>query len=127
MKAIIICLDFDGVINDYPGWTNEGFDVIHGQPVKGARQAVEQLRLWNCMVLVHSVRCAYPGGVGAIDAYLRKHHITVDGIAINKPMADMYVDDKGWWFRAWDHVLDKMPTVIPELAEAEQKRQERTE
>jgi len=91
----IICLDFDGVINVYKGWRNEGFAVIlDNSPVKGVKAAIKKLRKQH-LVIVHSTRCAHPGGKRAIINWLLKHGIQVDKVSHNKPLADVYVDDRG--------------------------------
>ena len=95
MHINIACFDFDGVINDYPGWDDEGFEVVRGEPVEGIKAALSELRNKGWLVLVHSTRCSYPGGAVAIMKYLNEHNIRVDGVCTNKPPADVYIDDKG--------------------------------
>lgn len=98
MEKQIICLDFDGVINNYKGWNNEGYNIVVGKPVLGARQAIKILRK-KYIVLVNSVRCGHEGGKEAIIKWLNKYRIEVDGVTIHKPVADYYVDDRGITFR----------------------------
>jgi len=103
MNVFVVCLDFDGVINLYPGWENEGYAKILGEPVEGAKESIKDLRNRGSMVLVHSTRCGYSGGTVAITEYLNMYNIRVDGVCSNKPPADVYVDDKGVTFMGkWD-------------------------
>jgi len=105
-KTNVIVLDFDGVINKYPGWEGEGFHVIRGGPVPGAKEAIEALRRSGRTVLISSVRCGHEGGEIAIWEYLKKHGIVVDGVCRRKPPADFYVDDKAIQFKGnWDQLL----------------------
>lgn len=103
MNSKIVCIDVDNTINKYPGWRNEGYDVVDGEPIPGAKEAIKQLRNGGCIVLVHSTRCGYSGGTVAITEYLNRYNIRVDGICSNKPPADVYIDDKGMTFDGvWD-------------------------
>ena len=109
MRIKVVCLDFDGVINNYPGWQDEGFAVIHGEPVEGAKEATKTLRDAGWLVLVHSTRCGYSGGTAAIVEYLNQYNIRVDGVCTNKPPADIYVDDRGIQFKGdWAELLSSI-------------------
>jgi hypothetical protein len=105
----IICLDFDDVINHYKGWRNEGFSVIlDNRPTKGVKKAIQKLRK-NCLVIVHSTRCGHKGGRYAILKWLQKHNIVVDKVCINKPLADIYIDDRAITFNGdWKQTLQKI-------------------
>jgi len=99
MAKKIVCLDFDDVINNYGSWENEGFVKIKGKPMFGIKKAIKQFKKAGCKVFVHSVRCGYAGGRHAIILYLEKYHIKVDKVFVNKPPADVYVDDKAITFK----------------------------
>lgn len=105
----IICLDFDGVINYYKGWRNEGFAVILDKcTVKGAKKAIEELRKKH-LVVVHSTRCSHRGGKKAIKEWLENHSIKVDKVCTNKPLADIYIDDRAIGFDGdWKKALKKV-------------------
>lgn len=103
-----ICLDFDGVVNNYKGWRDEGFDVILDKPVPGVKKAIKKLRE-DYTVVIHSVRCAHRGGRQAIIDYLKKNKIKVDGVTANKPLASMYIDDKAIPFDGdWNKTLRRV-------------------
>jgi hypothetical protein len=123
MNAAIVCLDFDDTINDYPGWEEEGYATILGKPLPDAKPMIKELRNNGAIVLVHSTRCGYSGGMVAVVEYLNEHNIRVDGVCSNKPPADVYVDDKavnfsGTWdkkfvkkiltFKSWKHDSKKV-------------------
>ena len=103
-----ICLDFDGVIHScISGW--QGEKKINDSPIYGARESINRLREIGNTVLVHSCRCRSKVGRSAIEKYLKKHHIIVDGICEHKPQADYYVEDKAIKFDGvWDEVVDQI-------------------
>jgi hypothetical protein len=105
----IICLDFDGVINLYKGWRNEGFNVILDNcVVKGTKEAIEKLRK-DHLVIIHSTRCSHRGGKRAIKKWLKRHKIKVDKVCVNKPLADIYIDDRAIGFDGdWKKMLRKV-------------------
>lgn len=114
MQIKIICLDFDNVINDYPGWTNEGYAIVTGMPVAGVKEAIKELRDRSMLVLVHSVRCSYTGGTAAVANWLDEFGILVDGICRIKPPASVYVDDKGVTFNGdWKQTIQDIVDFIP--------------
>ena len=96
-----ICLDFDGVVNDYQGWRDEGFDVILDEPKAGAREGIAALRALGYRVVIHSARSGFEGGIKCIDEWLNKHDIKVDSVEEHKPVALLYVDDRGLYFTDW--------------------------
>jgi hypothetical protein len=103
MKSVV-CLDFDGVIHlSISGW--KGRTIIPDPPVPGAREAIAQLRA-VAKVVVHSGRCASPEGREAIRQWLDAQNIEVDEICENKPLAEVYVDDRAVPFTGdWDKAL----------------------
>ena len=105
----ILCLDFDLTIATYKGWYDEGYVLIKGKPLPGARTAIKVLRASGYRVLIHSVRCGHPGGRAAIVAWLRKYNIIVDGVPFNKPPADIYIDDRAITFEGdWSTIIAKI-------------------
>ncbi len=91
-----VVFDFDGVINSYTScW--QGTAVISDPPVEGIREAIAKIRR-SYRVVVVSSRCSQPGGIEAIRNYLEKHNIIVDDIAVNKPPAVVYIDDRALTF-----------------------------
>lgn len=88
----VVCLDFDGVIADYCGWRGE--DVL-GEPLEGAREFVQKLIDSGYEVVIHSARAAV-----RIEEWLVKHQFPDSvQISIKKPIAIVYIDDRGLRFR----------------------------
>lgn len=96
MKQTVV-FDFDGVIHSYTsGW--KGNDVIPDPPVPGIREAIAEIRAAGYEVVVVSTRCSSILGLNAIERYLEKHDIVVDGIRMEKPPAIVYIDDRAICF-----------------------------
>lgn len=67
----ILCLDFDGVVHSYNSrW--QGADVIPDPPVEGAI-AFMLTALHRFDVCIFSSRSGQPGGVAAMQKWLKKH------------------------------------------------------
>ena len=93
-----ICLDFDGVICESRGKYIKP-DVIEGEPIPGAQEAIDYMRIIEgYRIVVYSSRCNWRIGIEAIRAWLSTHNIVVDQICENKPLAHVYVDDRGVCF-----------------------------
>ena len=121
-----VCFDFDGVIHSY----TSGFlgdDVIPDPPVPGIREAIDRLRAAGYEVVVLSSRSANRYGRAAMQDWLDRYGIVVDGIYSHKPPARCYVDDRAvrfdgdasklfdeidhfepWWKKA------PLPATVPE-------------
>ena len=108
----VVCIDVDDTLNNYPGWQDEGFTKINGEPLPGAKEGIKVLRDAGVLVLVHSVRCGRAGtkGHAAVVNYLNDHGIEVDGVPWNKPLASAYLDDRainfsGDWQQAVQDII----------------------
>ena len=82
MRINILCCDLDDVVVNYAGWQGEGYTVVNGEPMPGVNKIIDQLRNEGWLVLVHSTRCNFPGGVVATAKFLEEHHIHVDGVCL---------------------------------------------
>ena len=123
MNIKVVCLDFDMVVHDYKGWKGEGYALIEGEPLPGAKEGIKALRESGCLVLIHSTRCGYAGGAVAIMEYCVKHNLRVDGVCTNKPPADVYVDDKCVTHLGdWKQTVTNIQNFVPwnEKRDAEQ-------
>jgi len=89
-----IAIDFDGVIHKYSKGYNTG--EIYDVPVDGAKVAIEMLRR-DFNIIVSTAR----EDVRPVLAWLTKHSIIVDEVTNKKPIAAIYIDDKGLRFENW--------------------------
>lgn len=92
-----VVFDFDGVIHSYKsGW--QGVETIPDPVVPGIKETISELRKLGYKIVVVSTRCASPEGMGAVRDYLRNNGIVVDDVAMEKPPAICYVDDRAICF-----------------------------
>jgi hypothetical protein len=95
---IKIALDFDGVIHKYdtPIERDEQH-LVHDPPVEGALEWVtEAIKRFD--IIVYTARHVSPGGIKATKAWLKKWgfpDLEVTGV---KPIARLYIDDRGYQF-----------------------------
>lgn len=123
MPKPILCLDFDGVIHSYTsGW--KGADVIPDPPVDGAIAfmlgALEHFR-----VAVFSSRSNQPGGLKAMQAWMREHagsawYESPAGPGLEdiewpteKPAAFVTIDDRALTFDGTWPALDTLENFKP--------------
>ena len=91
-----IVFDFDGVIHSYSsGW--QGAATIPDPPVPGIAEAIADIRR-HFLVVVVSSRCSQPEGLAAVQTFLDKYAIEVDGVCAHKPPALVYIDDRALCF-----------------------------
>lgn len=92
-----LLFDFDGVINSYTsGW--KGIDIIPDEPVEGVKELIDELRK-EYEIKIYSVRCTEEQGIKAIEKYLEKYNIVVDGLARKKEKSFLTIDDRCIVFR----------------------------
>jgi hypothetical protein len=100
----ILCLDFDGVLHSYTsGW--KGADVIPDPPVAGAIQFLQEATK-HFRVAIYSSRSHQPGGILAMQNWLRDHSGSWDVVNANneidwpteKPAAMITIDDRALTF-----------------------------
>lgn len=108
-----VVFDFDGVIHSYTsGW--QGVDVIPDPPVPGIKEAIAEIRAAGYTVVVVSARTGNTPGSVAVNQWLIKHGIQVDGICSYKPPAMVYIDDRAICFDGKaDTLLGKIKTFLP--------------
>lgn len=106
-----ICLDIDGVICQLrkPGQTYADLAPVPGAVAK-LKAFHEHGHYLILMTARHMKTCG--GNVGLTVArqgktlldWLAAHDIPYDEIWFGKPQADVYIDDNGYRFEAWDHI-----------------------
>ena len=93
-----LAIDFDGVLHDdkHP---LEGKSL--GPPIQDARNAICYLRNeLGHKIIIFSVK---PPDI--IEDWLHYYEIPFDRITMQKPIADLYLDDKAVRFSSWDIFL----------------------
>lgn len=117
-----IVVDLDGTICEhrYPAF---------GEPIAGAREALQRLKEAGYWIIIHTVRTSsyyqqvqmYSPEVNSpevVSAYLKRHQIPFDEIWLHdKPVAMAYIDDRGMRLVGdnkksnWKEIAD---TLLPE-------------
>ena len=89
----VVCVDLDGVLNDYDGW--QGADYFH-PPRPGAREFLAALNRRGYTVVVLTVRWA-----PHVWEWLRRWELDglVADVTDRKPAAHVYVDDRAVCFQ----------------------------
>ena len=126
----VIVIDLDGTICEhrYPAF---------GEPIAGAREALQRLKAAGFWIVIHTARTssawqaaeAYAPEVNspeAVSAFLQRHQIPYDEIWMHdKPVAVAYIDDRGLrlmgnrsesnWHKIADALLpwEARPTDLP--------------
>lgn len=89
----IVCVDFNGVLDDYTGWKGaDHFD----EPRRGARAFLEGLRARGYEIVIFTTR--YEPDVWA---WVRAHgfEALIAAVTDRKPAAHVFVDDRAVCFR----------------------------
>jgi hypothetical protein len=83
-----VCLDFDGVLNNYTGW--KGKDHL-GEPKEGIKEFLEILSKKYDKIIIETTRDRL-----AVAVWLKKHGLWkyVINIYDKKPIATVYIDDR---------------------------------
>lgn len=98
-----VAIDFDGVIHSYvSGWVG-GPENCPDPPVPGAAKAIQSYLDAGFHVAVYSTRAETLRGRGAILQYLEAlgFPATTPNLSVSsgKPIAVMYIDDRGYQFQ----------------------------
>jgi len=107
-----VSVDFDGVLHAYTSkWTRA--DQIHDGPVPGALEAVQQYLRAGYKVVVHSARAKDPRGLDAIEAWLIEHGFPDLVVVVEKPHAELYIDDRGYQFNGTFPSVEEIQSFKP--------------
>lgn len=92
-------------------WDNTLIDYRTKEWLPGAREALSSCLMGKRKVVIHSCTANWPEGLASIEAKLRSdgflgHPLLTIHTGPGKPIADLYVDDKGLRFDGdWPAVL----------------------
>ena len=89
MSNSVVCVDFDGVLNNYSGWKGE---TELYTPRDGAREFMSELRK-DYRVVVFTTR-----DNNLVREWLEKYNILFDDVTSTKIGAVCYIDDRGLQF-----------------------------
>jgi hypothetical protein len=105
---IRVCVDFDGVL----------YDTANRRALPGAINFVHNCIENGYKVVVHSERSERPAGVRWIKQWLNDE-CGVEGVdvAITKPEADIYIDDKGLRFEGTYPTMDDIFNLAQKICE----------
>lgn len=109
---LAVCLDFDGVLHA-GAWAGAP-ELITGKPLPGARDAVRAMR-GSVRLYCLSARTATPEGLLAVGDWLLEHEILGLEVVATKPVADVYVDDRGIRFDGWPRTLTLITRALGEV------------
>lgn len=110
-----VCIDVDGTICITKAEHESYADVV---PIPGAIETIKKLKEAGHYIIIATARGmkTYESNLGKIVAnqstilvnWLDKHDIPYDEIWFGKPLADYYIDDKGFKFTDWKNVSDEI-------------------
>jgi hypothetical protein len=115
--ARVVAVDFDGVINSYKSGGQGPTET--DEPVLSAAESLKTLYNRGYKVVIFSTRANTREGIDTIREYLRKHtenNELADTIEITgqKPIADMYIDDRAIPFNGdWEETLKRIEEFKP--------------
>lgn len=101
MRKPTICVDFDGVLNDYNGYDPDDL----GSPRKGSKEFLEKLHKRYFVVILSARRYSQ------IIKWLNDHNLWeyVDNVTSMKPPAIAYIDDRAIHFDGdYDQALKQL-------------------
>ena len=108
-----IAIDFDGVIHKNSNGFSDG--TIYDIPIEGTKEALECLSkifsriiIFTCKAMPERPLINDKTGIELIWEWLRKHGLDkyIYDITIEKPIAALYIDDKGFRFNNWNDTIN---------------------
>lgn len=111
-----VAIDLDGVILEYVSPWNGVFHF--GDPIPGAAEAMEKIRKLGYRISIYTTRNNIMAEcnrgwdsvtlTNMVREQLDKHGIPYDHIALFKPMARYYIDDRAIRFVDWEDTLNQL-------------------
>lgn len=115
-----IAWDFDGVIHPYSrGYQGPG--VIYDEPTEKCLTTLATLHKAGFRMVISTVRKE-----SEIRAWLDAHGLDWLGVVNEKPIAYLYVDDRGYRFDprdpdSWERLMDMLPLLLVEAMSKEDR------
>lgn len=103
--AIIIAVDFDGVLHDYKSPIK---DRVMGKPLPGAKEAMEKLVDRGFHVYIHTSKAINESGHSAVLDWLEYYDIPFHNVTSMKVNAALYIDDKSIYHTGWPSTLQQI-------------------
>jgi len=85
-----ICIDFDDVIMDY----------TTGEEIPGAGDWIRKKKQEGHRIIILTSNWLTHRGL--LVGWLQSHNIPYDDLQLNKPMYEIYIDDRARRFEGWD-------------------------
>jgi len=106
-----VAIDFDGVIHDFSKGWHDG--TCYGDPLPGSLEAIKDLsKNFNIIIFTAKVKPSRPlvngkNGTELVTEWLEKYNVLqyIDEITCEKPRAQLYIDDKGYYFQNWEDTM----------------------
>jgi len=96
----------------------EGQNYSDVLPLPGAIETLKKLKAEGHYIIIHSARnmAACNNNLGKIIAnqapifieWFKKYGVEYDELIFGKPLADIYIDDKGFKFENWNEIKNKL-------------------
>lgn len=132
----VLAVDLDGVIHKYSKGWHDG--TIYDIPMEGTKDCLKKLKLMEVKIIIHSARACSKwvkidgqlkfqhGQVEAIGLWLRKYEIPFDEVwtGVGKPIADIYLDDRGMRFSNWGTDFTTLQLFIESWQKKRNEQQE---
>ena len=103
-----ICIDIDGTIAPYPDEANAYSTV---KPFPGAKDTINSLKNLGIKIIIFTSRNNEWKGI--TEYWLKEEGISYDELIMDKPKAQLYIDDRGFRFIAWSEVINKL--LLPQV------------
>jgi len=94
------CFDMDGVICEI-----DHDDYQFRSPIRNTILIMAQLKKTGNIVIIHTGR--HINNLSITKSWLSRNKVKYDLIQFGKPVADLYIDDKGVRFEEWNEKLIK--------------------
>lgn len=110
---MVVCFDFDGVLHrNLAPYTTAS--VVADEPTAGAVEFCWFLHRHEDALIVHSCRSNFRGGNKAMADWLRRWGFPPMEIVYGeKPIADLYIDDRGYRFTgSWSELYHLHDTLV---------------